>query len=161
MPRNVKKIDSRHVKITEDLTPRSSATSAGVAVSRKAILIVEDDDAISALITDALRGAGYSVQGVGLAARAVDVLRSSRFDLLILDLGMPRGTMDGMELLARIREVEEWRDLPVVILSGYGDIVNRDVTERLHVAAVLGKPLRDLDELLAVVRQIIGSGTAS
>ena len=125
----------------------------------KAILIVEDDDAVRELITDTLRAAGYSVQSVSLAARAVDILRSSRFDLLILDLGMPRGTMDGMELLARIREVEQWRHLPVVILSGYGDIVNRDVTARLNVAAILGKPLRD-QELVTVVQRIIGSSAS-
>jgi CheY-like chemotaxis protein len=131
-------------------------------VPGKAILIVEDDAAVRELVAKTLQTAGYSVQAVELAARALDVLRSERFDLVILDLGMPRGTMDGMELLARIREVEEWSDLPVVILSGYGDIVNRDVTRRLGVAAILGKPLRDFGELLAVVQKVVGSGeTAS
>jgi len=132
-----------------------------VAVPGKAILIVEDDDAVRELVAQALRTAGYSVQAVELAALALDVLRSRRFDLLMLDLGMPRGTMDGMELLARIREAEGWSDLPVIILSGYGDIVNRDVTRRLGVAAILGKPLRNFEELLAVVQQIVGPGAAS
>ena len=127
----------------------------------KAILIVEDDAAVRELVAKTLQTAGYSVQAVELAARALDVLRSERFDLVILDLGMPRGTMDGMELLARIREVEEWSDLPVVILSGYGDIVNRDVTRRLGVAAILGKPLRDFGELLAVVQKVVGSGATT
>ena len=128
----------------------------------KAILIVEDDAAVRELVAQTLQTAGYSVQTVELAGRALEVLRSKRFDLVMLDLGMPRGTMDGMELLARIREVEEWSDLPVIILSGYGDIVNRDVTRRLGVAAILGKPLRDFGELLAVVQKVVGSGeTAS
>jgi CheY-like chemotaxis protein len=132
-----------------------------VAVPGKAILIVEDDAAVRELVAKTLQTAGYSVQAVELAARALDVLRSKRFDLVILDLGMPRGTMDGMELLARIREVAEWSDLPVIILSGYGDIVNRDVTRRLGVAAILGKPLRDFGELLAVVQKVVGSGATT
>ena len=128
----------------------------------KSILIVEDDAAVRELIAQVLGTAGYSVQVVELAASALDVLRSRRVDLLILDLGMPRGTMDGMELLARIRETEEWSDLPVIILSGYGDMVNRDVTERLGVTAIFSKPLRDFGELLAVVQTIVGStATAS
>lgn len=127
----------------------------------KAILIVEDDAAVRELVAQSLQTAGYSVQAVELAGRALEVLRSKRFDLVMLDLGMPRGTMDGMELLARIREVEEWSDLPVIILSGYGDIVNRDVTRRLGVAAILGKPLRDFGELLAVVQKVVGSGATT
>jgi two-component system chemotaxis response regulator CheY len=132
-----------------------------VAVPEKAILIVEDDAAVRELVAQSLQTAGYSVQAVELAGRALEVLRSKRFDLVMLDLGMPRGTMDGMELLARIREVEEWSDLPVIILSGYGDIVNRDVTRRLGVAAILGKPLRDFGELLAVVQKVVGSGATT
>ena len=127
----------------------------------KAILIVEDDAAVRELVAQTLQTAGYSVQAVELAGRALEALRSKRFDLVMLDLGMPRGTMDGMELLARIREVEEWSDLPVIILSGYGDIVNRDVTRRLGVAAILGKPLRDFGELLAVVQKVVGSGATT
>jgi CheY-like chemotaxis protein len=132
-----------------------------VAVPEKAILIVEDDAAVRELVAQTLQTAGYSVQAVELAGRALEALRSKRFDLVMLDLGMPRGTMDGMELLARIREVEEWSDLPVIILSGYGDIVNRDVTRRLGVAAILGKPLRDFGELLAVVQKVVGSGATT
>jgi hypothetical protein len=41
-----------------------------------------------------------------------------------------------------------------VILSGFGEVVNRDVTRRLGVAAVLAKPLTDADELTRTIRQI-------
>jgi CheY-like chemotaxis protein len=132
-----------------------------VAVPGKSILIVEDDAAVRELVAQVLRTAGYSVQVVEFAARALDVLRSRRVDLIILDLGMPRGTMDGMELLARLREVEEWSDLPVIILSGYGDMVNRDVTQRLGVTAIFSKPMRDLGELLAAVQKIVGSAATA
>jgi DNA-binding response OmpR family regulator len=75
--------------------------------------------------------------------------------VIVLDLGMPHGSLQGMEVLARLREVDAWRNVPVVILSAFGDVVNRDVTRRLGVASVLGKPLKDVDELTRAVREVI------
>jgi CheY-like chemotaxis protein len=124
------------------------------------IIIVEDDNSLSGLLGEILRHEGYSVVTVGLAERALDALAAERFNLMILDLGMPRGAMDGMELLARIREIQDWKGLPVIIMSGYGNLINPDVTERLRVSAVLSKPLRDLDELVVLVQNIIGSAPA-
>ena len=74
--------------------------------------------------------------------------------MIVLDLGMPRGTLQGMEMLTRLRENEAWREIPVVILSAFGDVVNRDVTGRLGVAAILAKPLVEVDELTRTIRRI-------
>jgi CheY-like chemotaxis protein len=125
----------------------------------KSILVVEDDDAIRHLIREAIRAAGFTVSSVSLADEALGVLDSNQFDLIVLDLGMPRGTMQGMELLARIREIERWKHIPVVILSGYGDLVNRDVTARLGVAAILSKPLSDVEQLINVLRRTLSPAT--
>ena len=64
--------------------------------------------------------------------------------------------MQGAELLVRLREADAWRHLPVVILSGYGDVVNRDVMTRLGAAAVLTKPLASVDILPTTIREILG-----
>jgi DNA-binding response OmpR family regulator len=117
---------------------------------------VEDEDLIREWIADGLRTAGYAVRTVAMAEQALPLLRANGVDLIVLDLGMPAGTMQGMELLARLRESDEWKRLPVVILSGYGDLVNRDITDRLGVSAVLSKPLRDIEELIVVVRRVLG-----
>jgi len=118
------------------------------------VLIVEDDAAARSLFEDALRMAGFSVRAISLAADIFEALRAGTPDVIVLDLGMPRGSLQGMEVLARLREVEAWREVPVVILSGFGELVNRDVTRRLGVAAILAKPLADPDELTRTIRQI-------
>ena len=118
------------------------------------VLIVEDDAAARSLFEDALRMAGFSVRAIPLAAETFEALRAGTPDVIVLDLGMPRGSLQGMEVLARLREVEAWREVPVVILSGFGELVNRDVTRRLGVAAILAKPLADPDELTRTIRQI-------
>jgi CheY-like chemotaxis protein len=119
------------------------------------VLIVVDDDAIRELFEDSLAAAGFSVRSVSRAADTFAALRHSVPDVIVLDLGMPAGTLQGMELLAQLREVTAWRELPVVILSGFGELVNRDVTRRLGVAAVLAKPLPDADQLVRTIKHIL------
>jgi two-component system catabolic regulation response regulator CreB len=118
------------------------------------VLLVEDDDAVRGLFEDTLKNAGFSVRALPLASEAFEALRAGTPDVIVLDLGMPRGTLQGMELLARIRDVDTWRDIPVVILSAFGDVVNRDVTARLGVTAILGKPLVEVEELTRTIRRI-------
>jgi len=118
------------------------------------VLIVEDDDAVRGFFEEALRAAGFSVRSVPLASATFEALREGTPDVIVLDLGMPRGSLQGMEMLTQLREVDAWRDIPVVILSAFGDVVNRDVTRRLGVAAILAKPLLDVEELTRTIRQI-------
>ena len=126
------------------------------ATSAKRILLVEDDATVRDACTEMLRDAGFFVEAIDLAEHALDALRSSRPDLVVLDLGMPVGTVQGIEFLATLREDLAWHTVPVVILSGFGDVVNRDVTRRLKVAAIFGKPLIDLEHFLGVIHDLLG-----
>jgi len=118
------------------------------------VLLVEDDDAVRGFFEDALRTAGFVVRSVPLAAETFEALRNGTPDVIVLDLGMPRGSLQGMEMLTQLREVDAWRQIPVIILSAFGDVVNRDVTRRLGVAAILAKPLIEVEELTRTIRQI-------
>ncbi|HEU4367643.1 MAG TPA: response regulator [Methylomirabilota bacterium] len=118
------------------------------------VLIVEDDTATRSLFEETLRTAGFSVRALALASDTFEALKTGTPDVIVLDLGMPRGTLQGMEVLARLREIEAWREIPVVILSGFGELVNRDVTKRLGVAAILAKPLPDANELTRTIRRV-------
>jgi DNA-binding response OmpR family regulator len=120
----------------------------------RSVWVIEDDAAVCDYLVDVLRRPGLSVTAFRLAQVAYDALASEVPDLIILDLGMPRGTMEGMEFLARLREADAWKGIPVVILSGFGDVVNRDVTARLGVTAILSKPIVDMDELVRIVHAV-------
>src|SRR6185436_4264232 len=121
--------------------------------TRPLILIVEDDHVVRDLLSSSLQEAGLDVVTAEMAQYALAAVEAHRPDLIVLDLGMPRGTMQGMDFLALLRDAERWRTLPVVILSGWGDIVNRDVTARLGVGAVLSKPMADIPSLVRTIRQ--------
>jgi DNA-binding response OmpR family regulator len=120
----------------------------------RSVLLVEDDDELRGLVADTLREAGFSVRSLPLAAQTFDELRVSTPDVIVLDLGMPHGSLQGTEVLVQLREDEVGQDIPVIILSGLGDLVNRDVARRLGVKAILTKPLISLNDLITTIRQI-------
>lgn len=117
------------------------------------VLIVEDEPVIRDVLSGALQDAGFAVATAEMAQYALEAVRSRRPDIIVLDLGMPRGTMQGMDFLVLLREQDDYKHVPVLILSGYGDIVNRDVTTRLGVRAVLSKPIADLAILVDAIRE--------
>ena len=77
------------------------------------ILIAEDEERIASFIERGLRANGYSTTVARDGETALSLARSGRFDLLILDLGLPR--QDGLEVLHSLRD--EGTPIPVVILT--------------------------------------------
>src|SRR5262245_2029106 len=103
------------------------------------VLFVEDEDEIRENLAMELRQTGLEVIEERLAEVAFKALDRHAPDLLLLDIGMPPGEMDGIALLASLRESDRWRNLPVIVLSGFANYINLDVTGRLGVHIVLTK----------------------
>jgi CheY-like chemotaxis protein/anti-sigma regulatory factor (Ser/Thr protein kinase) len=80
----------------------------------KAILIADDDRVTRHLLQEILRNAGYTVTAVADGAAVLKALKKKKFDLLLLDIWMPR--LNGLELLARLRK-EPARPRVVVMTS--------------------------------------------
>lgn len=80
----------------------------------KAILIAEDDRVTRHLLQETLKTAGYSVTAVADGAAVLKALKKKKFDLLLLDIWMPR--LNGLQLLARLRN-EPKRPRVVVMTS--------------------------------------------
>ena len=112
--------------------------------------MVEDDPMIGESIEDALRGENYAVDWVRDGLTAELSMRHDVYDLLVLDLGLPK--LQGLELLRRYRA--KGGEAPVLIVTA------RDATaarvEGLDAGAddYLSKPF-DLDELLARIRAVL------
>ncbi len=77
------------------------------------ILIVEDEPAIVKMLSSALERSGYQVKSARDGRSALQQLKNTPFDLIILDIAMPR--MDGWEALRRIRAIS---NVPVIMLTG-------------------------------------------
>jgi DNA-binding response OmpR family regulator len=117
------------------------------------ILIAEDEEGVVAFLEKGLRASGYVPTTVGDGRTALALARTDRFDLLVLDLGLPR--MDGLDVLRELRALG--RRLPVLILSARDDVVSG-----LDLGAddYVRKPFR-FEELLARIRaRLRPEGTA-
>ena len=114
------------------------------------ILIAEDDPALAEALQFSLRQAGYAVDWINNGMFADHALGSDVFDLLILDLGLPK--IDGFEVLRRLRKRDS--QLHVLILSGREDPREKVMGLDLGADDYLAKPF-SLDELQARVRALL------
>ena len=124
------------------------------------ILVVDDDDADALMISEALETAetATTVRRVVDGQEALDYLRrkgrfsdAHRPDLILLDLNMPR--MDGRETLAAIKTDDEFKAIPVVILTTSGAIPDIVASYQHRANAYVTKPF-GLDDFESAVRQI-------
>lgn len=113
-------------------------------------LIVEDDDAIAADLASALTGSGFRTERVADGDAAWFSGGTEDYDLVVLDLGLPR--LDGLTVLKRWRA--EGRNMPVLILTARGSWNER--VEGIDAGAddYLPKPFR-MEELVARARALV------
>jgi DNA-binding response OmpR family regulator len=118
--------------------------------SERSILIVDDEPNVRLMLRTSLESAGYRVGYAEDGISALARLDETPYDLIVLDLQMPR--MDGMELLRRMRS--EGRSVPVVFLSAHGSIP--DAVEAMKLGAIdfLTKPITP-EALRRVVAEVI------
>lgn len=109
------------------------------------ILVVEDDDAIRALLVEVLTDDGYIVRAATDGAAALAILENWSPQLIILDQLMPR--MDGATFRAEQRTRPAIANIPILLLSAARDLPAQATV--LDVSATLPKPF-DLDDLLVV-----------
>jgi two-component system OmpR family response regulator len=120
------------------------------------ILIAEDDAPLAEGLTRSLRDSGYAVDCVKTGADADSATAAFEFDLLILDLNLPR--MNGLEVLKRLRGRS--RELPVLILTAQSGVEDRVRGLDLGADDYLAKPFA-LEELKARVRALTRRSTGT
>ena len=114
------------------------------------ILIVDDETNVRLNYRITLETEGYEVVEAGTSAAALQELIERSFALAILDLRMPG--MDGLELLAKMREVGI--TVPATIVTAYSDVPNAVKAMKLGAIDFLQKPLRP-EDLRRVVAEIL------
>lgn len=113
------------------------------------LLIADDDQELCVLLTEYLSSEGFDVECVHDGERAVERVLAENYDLMVLDLMMPK--MNGFDAL---REVRKTQGIPVLMLTARGDDVDRIVGLEMGADDYLPKPCNPR-ELVARIRAIL------
>lgn len=112
------------------------------------VLIVEDDDSIATTLRGGLEAAGHEPVCASTGRRAIDALSADRFDVVLLDLGLP--DVDGRDVF---RELKRIRDVPVIMVTARSEEFDRVLGLELGADDYITKPF-SLRELLARIRAV-------
>lgn len=120
------------------------------ATRNEHILVVDDDLRIRQMLIRYFEDEGYRVTGVADGAAMRESLRKNTIDIILLDLVLPGGE-DGLSLA---REVRSASDMPIIMLTGRDDVVDRIVGLEVGADDYIAKPFH-LREVLARLRTVL------
>lgn len=134
--------------------PPAPSPLSSVGVSRKRVLVVDDERPVRALTREILTATGYDVETAGSGDEALGLLAGGTFDLVITDLRMPG--MDGATLFGEIQR--RWPDLEHRVLFVTGDIEGEPTSRSLDANTIryLEKPFTTR-QLLEAVKDLAGN----
>ena len=119
---------------------------------KNSILVVDDEDALRTVLSSELESEGYIVATAGDGDEAISILQGKSFDLVLLDIKMPR--VDGFEVLRFIKE--RYPATKVIMLTGFADLKNAIESKKLGAEDFVSKPY-DLVDLLTTIERVLTS----
>ena len=137
------KLDYEEAGIGEEFKPSKVAAETRV-------LVVDDEPDQVTLISKMLREEGYQIAKAYDGQEAIESVKRSKPDLIILDLMMPNA--DGFDVIEYIKGGEETREIPIIVLTGKE--LTRKQTGDLNgkVESIMKKGIHDMEEILEVVK---------
>jgi CheY-like chemotaxis protein/HPt (histidine-containing phosphotransfer) domain-containing protein len=124
------------------------------ALARARILLIDDDPGLHELLSSGLKAEPIELIPAENAARALELVRDQRFDLVLLDLGLP--DMDGFSLQQILRTKPAMQTVPIVVLTAWDGLADRVRGLELGATDYITKPF-ELPELRARLRSVLRS----
>lgn len=122
-------------------------------MDRKTILIVDDDPCLRQVVDFKLRSQNYDTIPVSSIREAMDTVKASLPDLIILDLAFGEEELNGFDFLRIVRDNPRTRSVPVIVLSVLSSQKNIFRSRELGADDFLGKPF-SVNVLVEKIRQI-------
>ena len=118
------------------------------------LLIIDDERGIRNTLREILADEGHTVEVAENGKQGLEMAQQTAYDLIFSDIKMPE--MDGLELLAALKEGEEAIETPVVMITGHGDVETAVQALKLGAYDFLLKPL-DLNRILITTKNALES----
>jgi CheY-like chemotaxis protein len=122
--------------------------------SKKLILLVEDDIFVKDIYNHKLITDGYEVAMAGDGVEAIALMEKRKPDLILLDIVMPH--MDGKETLEKIKSNEDWKKIPIIMLTNLSEADDIEEAEALGADKYLIKSHFSPSEVSAKIKLMIG-----
>ncbi len=135
-------------------------TAAAASEMKPRILLVEDEPGLVLTLSDRLETDGYRVQACGDGQAAVELILREAFDLILLDVMLPR--KNGFDVLREIRQ--EGIESPVILLTARGELMDKVTGFKAGADDYLTKPFEQMELLLrieALLRRTLSAGRGS
>jgi len=118
----------------------------------KKVLVVDDEIHIVHVVAIKLRNNGYEVITAANGAEAFELVCSDKPDIVVTDFQMP--VMTGLELVKKIRQNQQTKDIPVILLTARNFAVEDKEKEGLQISDCLSKPFSP-KELLRSIQDVL------
>jgi CheY-like chemotaxis protein len=118
----------------------------------KKVLVVDNEIHIVHVVSIKLRNNGYEVIAAENGAEAFELAREKKPDIIVTDCQMP--IMTGTELVKKLRENEETRKIPVIMLTARSLVLEDEQKDEMQISAFLSKPFSP-KELLRTIEDIL------
>lgn len=122
------------------------------------IAIIEDDPTINQMYRMKFEADGFDVQMAADGNQGVALVKVFQPDIILLDLQMPH--MDGAEALAKIRESDWGKDIPVLILTNLGEEEAPNILKSLNVSSYIVKADLTPKQVVARVKETLETSSA-
>jgi CheY-like chemotaxis protein/chemotaxis signal transduction protein len=116
------------------------------------VLVVDDSPSVRRVVSNMLKASNWDVQTARDGVEALEVIARQEPAAVLLDIEMPR--MDGYELMATLRSQEQYRHLPLIVLTSRAATKHHQRAFQLGADAYLVKPYQD-EELLSTLARLI------
>lgn len=120
---------------------------------KKTILIIDDSASMRAILGDMLVDAGYNVVEAVDGHAGLELVKRTKFDLIITDLSMP--VLDGIAFVREAKKTTLCRFVPIVVLTAEEDVAKIDEAKRAGASTWLAKPFKE-KQLRAMLQMVIG-----
>ena len=118
------------------------------------LLIIDDERGIRNTLREILADEGYEVEVAENGKQGLEMAQAKAYDLIFSDIKMPE--MDGMEVLAALKNADEPADCPIVMITGHGDVETAVQALKAGAYDFLVKPL-DLNRILITTKNALES----
>ena len=130
----------------------------GITMAEKKVLVVDDEIHIIHVVAIKLRNNGYEVISADNGTQAFELACEEKPDVIVTDFQMPG--MTGLQLVEKLRQCEQTRDIPVILLTARNFVISQQQQKDLQISQCLSKPFSP-KELLGNIEDILYHKTVS